>query len=82
MTSIGMGSALKVLSVNSVKPTQLALLKLTKVRLSTAIKSGGFSIEIIMSRWSDARVSIGRQVILFIRPPLAMVISGELLQMP
>ena len=50
--------------------------------MSTEIKSGGFSIEIIMGRWSDARVCISRQVMLFIRPPLAMVISGELLQVP
>ena len=69
-----------MLSVNSIKPT----LQLIKVRLFTEIKSGGFSIEIIMDRWSDTRVSIGigRQVMQFIRQPLAMVISGELLQVP
>ena len=73
---------MKGLSVNSVKPSPFALLKLPKVRLSTEIKSGGFPIEIIMDRWPYARVSISRQVMLFIRPSLAMVTSGELLQAP
>ena len=61
-----MGSVANVLSVNSVKPAQLVLLKLTKVRLSTKIMSLGFSNEVIMGRWSDSKVGIGRQAMLYI----------------
>lgn len=35
-----------------------------------------------MGRWPDARACIGRQVMLFIRLRLAIVMSGELLQVP
>ena len=42
MTSVGMGSALKVLSVNSVKPTHLALLKFLKGAVVHRNKVGRF----------------------------------------
>lgn len=48
--SVGKGSALKVFSVNSVKLCKLALLKLTKERLSAEIKPGDFSMVRIMGR--------------------------------
>lgn len=63
----------KVFSLNFVN-VKLALLKLTQERFSKEINSGDLSMEIIIGRRSDATVSIGRQGMLFVRPPLAMVI--------
>lgn len=103
--------------MNSEKATQLALLKLPKVRCTharviigclvmlfikppLAVVDSGELLQVLIivvrqalytsrdnygmhryaSMLSDASVSIGRQVMLFIRPSLAMVLSCELLQ--